>query len=77
MICASEKDAAMKNWREILTQAGGYENEVLSISAGTVRQMVDEIERLRLGYESLHNSSDLEMRDGDMARAIARAMLSE
>jgi hypothetical protein len=35
-----------------------------------------ELHRLRSGYQRLYDSSDKEMRDGDLARDIAKAMLN-
>lgn len=42
-----------KSWREKLTDVGGYDNELLGIPAGGVREMVDEIERLSAEVKSL------------------------
>lgn len=36
----------MKNWRKMLEEAGGYENELVGIPAGGVQEMVEEIEAL-------------------------------
>ena len=35
------------NWRQQLTDLGGYENEMLGVPAGGVRKMIDELEQLR------------------------------
>ena len=41
------------NWRQQLTDLGGYENEMLGVPAGGVRKMVDEIEQLRAKLAAL------------------------
>jgi len=40
-----------KSWREMLEEVGGYENELVGIPAGPVREMIDEIERLSAKVE--------------------------
>lgn len=35
-----------KTWREKLEEIGGYENEMVSVPAGAVREMIDEMEAL-------------------------------
>lgn len=35
-----------KTWREKLEEIGGYENEMVSVSAGAVREMINEMEAL-------------------------------
>jgi len=35
-----------KSWREKLEEVGGYKNGLLGIPAHSVREMIDEIERL-------------------------------
>lgn len=37
----------MKDYRKMLEEVGGYENEMTAIPAGAVREMVAEIEQLR------------------------------
>ena len=49
------------NWRQQLTDLGGYENEMLGVPAGGVRKMVDEIERLRAKLAEI-TSEQLETR---------------
>ena len=36
----------MKNYRKMLEEVGGYENELIGVPAATVRDMIDEIENL-------------------------------
>ena len=36
-----------KTWRQKLEEIGGYENEMIGVPAGGVRQMVDELEALQ------------------------------
>ena len=36
-----------KDWRKMLNEIGGYENEFTAVAAGSVREMIDEIDRLR------------------------------
>jgi hypothetical protein len=36
-----------KDWRKMLTDIGGYENEMVSVPAGGVRSIIDEVEMLR------------------------------
>ena len=44
------------NWRQQLTDLGGYENELVGVPAGAVRKMVDEIERLRADQDQLRSN---------------------
>ncbi len=36
-----------KSWRKQLTEMGGYENAFLSINAGAVREIIQELEECR------------------------------
>ena len=36
-----------KSWREKLTEIGGYENELLSVPAGSVVKIIEELEVCR------------------------------
>ena len=37
----------MKNWRKMLVDIGGYDNELVGVPSGGVKEMVEEIESLR------------------------------
>ena len=37
----------MKDYRKMLEDIGGYENSMVAVSAGPVREIIDEIEKLR------------------------------
>jgi hypothetical protein len=37
----------VKNWRKMLVDIGGYDNELVGVPSGGVKEMVEEIESLR------------------------------
>lgn len=41
------KQIGQKNWRQMLEQVGGYENECVYVPARAVREIIDELEALR------------------------------
>jgi hypothetical protein len=41
----------MKNWRKMLTDIGGYTNELTSVPASSVREMIDDIDGLKAQLE--------------------------
>lgn len=42
-----------KSWREQLTEMGGYENAFVAINAGTVREIIQELEECRVENHTL------------------------
>jgi hypothetical protein len=49
---AGETDEVMmKDWRRMLTEVGGYDNALIGVPAGAVREMIDEIDALRAAVE--------------------------
>jgi len=44
---APSPQAPHKDWRKMLTELGGWDNELLSVPAGAVREIIEEVEALR------------------------------
>ena len=63
----------IEEWRKEL--GNGMTSAVGEYTPQEFWDALDEIERLRSGYERLQDASDCEMGDGDLAREIARDML--
>jgi hypothetical protein len=73
----------MKDHRKMLEEIGGYENELVSVNAGGVREIIDDLEYVQNEKESLEKEN-LELRahinilesDLDIDRANIRALLN-
>jgi len=48
----------MNDYRKMLEEIGGYENEMIAVPAGAVREMVSEIEMLRDRYDAIRDERD-------------------
>jgi hypothetical protein len=48
----------VKNWRKMLVDIGGYDNELVGVPSGGVKEMVDEIESLREQVTLLRDALD-------------------
>lgn len=46
------------NWRKQLADLGGYDNELLGVPAGSVRKIIDELERLRARVAELSGEAE-------------------
>jgi hypothetical protein len=81
-------EVMMKDWRRMLTEVGGYDNAMIGVPAGTVREMIEEIEALRADaaryrwlrdvasgstWDEIGNTSEPETTDDAVDQSMAAA----